>query len=691
MRKRKPEPGGKRTSATSPPTGRSRAAIWILSGIILLGLLLRVLYLAEIAKNPDFEFPLIDPSYHDYWARGLVTGDWLVPFGREDPQVFRYPFYRPPGYPYFLSILYRIKMNYLCPRIANMMIGLGSALLAFFLGRRRWGESTGLIFAALTAVYWIFIYFEGELVGETATVFLGLWLLMVLSGLTDRVTFLRCLFGGLILGLYTLFRPNVLIFLPFSALWLFWVLRRRKQVSLWWKTAPGLALGTVIMLIPSTVRNLAVSGEFVPLTTNLGVSLAVANNKVTDGTIHVIPGIEDLGTPFDWPRIVRRLERISGRELTHREASSYLVDQAFAFIRENPLDFLKLLGKKALFFWGPREIRNLREVHFARLYSPVLRAIPLNFSLVEALALVGFLLLFLENRKVRPRDVEGGSPEGKRWEATVLLIVFIGSYFISMLPFAAAARYRVPVIPFLLCFGSYGLTMMGGAWRRREWKKALLWTGGGAVFFALFSINITGYEPSLDRWHYDLALVYTDRQDWESAIREYREVIRLDPRAFRAYNNLGNIYTRREDYPRAAEYYRQVIRLRPDLAQPYNNLGSVLFRMEKLDEALKFFQAALRIRPDIAESHNNLGNVYFMKGNYEEAVKSYREALKYKPFHASIHFNLGKALVKQGRLEEAITHYSEALRINPDYQEARENLNRLLRIRNGAGDGGTSG
>jgi tetratricopeptide (TPR) repeat protein len=653
-----------------------RRGIWILAGVLFLGFILRVFYLIEIVDNPDFASPTIDPSYHDYWARGLVTGDWIVPSGEEDPQVFRHPFYRPPGYPYFLSLIYRIRMDYLAPRIANMIIGLASSLLAFFLGRRWWGRAAGLVFAALMATYWAFIYFEGELVGEPATVFLGLWLLLVISRLAEKATFLRCLLGGLILGLYALFRPNVLLFLPFLALWLLWVLRRRERASLWWKTAPGLVLGTVIMLVPPTIRNLAVSGELVPLTTNLGVSLAVANNEVTDGTIHIIPGIEDLGTPFDWPRIVRRLERISGRDLTHREASSYLVDQALDYIRENPGGFLGLLGKKTLFFWGPREIGNLKEIYFARKYSPVLSSIPLNFPLVLALSLVGFFLLFLENRKVSPAD----TPRRRRWEVTVLLIVFTGSYFFSMLPFAAAARYRVPVIPFLLCFGAYAISALGGKFARREWRGALLWTGGAAVLFGLFSIDFAGYRPKLDRWHYDLALAYTDREEWESAIREYEEVIRLQPTAIRAWNNLGNIYTLREDYPRAAECYRQVILLRPDIAHSYNNLGSVLFRMDRLDEALQYFQTALRLRPDMAESHNNVGNVYFRKGEHERAVESYREALRFKPLNASIHFNLGKVRAKQGRLEEAAAHYSKALRINPDHREARENLDQIFRL-----------
>lgn len=649
--------------------------IWNLAGILLLGLLLRVLYLNENRSNPDFAHPTIDPGYHDYWARGLVTGYWVVPSGEEDPQVFRHPFYRPPGYPYFLSLIYRIRMDYLAPRIANMVIGLGSALLSFLLGRRWWGRATGLVLAVLMAVYWAFIYFEGELIGEPATVLLGLWLILVLARLTERATFLRCLAGGLILGLYALFRPNVILFLPFACLWLIWVLRRNHRASLWRKTVPGLVLGTVVMLVPPAVRNLAVSGEFVPLTTNLGLSLAVANNEVTDGTIHVIPGIEDLGSPFDWPRIVRRLERNSGRRLSHREASAYLADQALTYIKGNPGGFFRLLGKKALFFWGPREIGNLKEVHYARKYSPVLSSIPLNFPLVMALALVGLSLLFLEDRKAPPADTFRGS----RWEATVLLLVFTGSYFLSMLPFAAAARYRVPIIPFLLCFGAYGIVAVGGKFARREWRGAFGWIGGAAVLFGLLSIDFAGYQPKLDRWHYDLALAYTDRKEWDSAVREYEEVIRLQPKAIRAWNNLGNIHTLRGDYERAEECYRQVILLRPDIAHSYNNLGSVLFRMDRLDEALRYFQTALRLRPDMAESHNNVGNVHFRRGDYEEAAASYREGLKYKPLNDSIHFNLGKALARQGLREEAAAHYAEALRINPGHREAREDLDRLDR------------
>ena len=45
---------------------------FILAGILLLGLILRVAYLGEVVAKPDCDAPLSDASYNDYWARGLV-------------------------------------------------------------------------------------------------------------------------------------------------------------------------------------------------------------------------------------------------------------------------------------------------------------------------------------------------------------------------------------------------------------------------------------------------------------------------------------------------------------------------------------------------------------------------------------------------------------------------------------------
>ena len=689
--------------------------------ILLTGFSLRGLYLLEIKDNPDFAYPAIDGSYHDYWARGLITGNWAVPPGREDPQIYRYPFYRPPGYAYFLALIYRVSgFSYFWPRVAQMLIGIGSALLAFFLGRRWFGRAVGLIFSLLMSTYWIFIYFEGELIGVALAVFLGLLLLSVLGRFTgigyrslENLVVAPKAFGahrethptpvpvglpfggvptgkgcgyklrykgiwgnglisGLLLGLYALFRPNVLLFLPVAAGWIIWVARRRK--ARWGWTLACLVLGTGVALAPVTIRNYAVGGEFVPIATNLGVSSRVANNELTDATTHVIPGLGDIGTPYDWPRIVRHLERRLGRKLSHSGASSYLTGEALRFMRERPGKFFRLLGRKALLFWGPSEIRNIKEIHFARLHSPVLRNIPANFPFVVSLSVIGVFLLFL--------DIRAGSGSGEfinrgRFEVAVLLALFIGTYFFSMLPFAAAARYRVPIIPFLLLFGAYGLKRMGEFGVRREWLRMAFCLGVGAVFYILVSKNYAGHHPSPEKWHYDLALAYTDQEDWYHAVREYEEAVELKPDFVRAYNNLGNIYTLLGDYEKAVGYYNRVIQLRPDLAQGYSNLGNALYRQGMLDKAISYLKKALMIRPDLVEAHNNLGVVLLRRGRTEEAIGHYREALVYKPADVTARVNLSNALIRQGKVAEARKLLETALRIQPDCEAARRALEKI--------------
>ena len=181
---------------------RLRTAL-ILAGIILVGLVLRVSYLREIVKGPAFSHPQIDAGYHDYWAHALATGNWEISQGfieTGDPEIQTSPYFRPPGYPYFLAAVYYFSGgSYLAARIVQMTLGLINCLLAYFLGKRIFGSATGLIAAVFMAAYWGFIYFEGELLAPVLLITLGLSLMHVLLLWCDRLTFWRGILGGVVL------------------------------------------------------------------------------------------------------------------------------------------------------------------------------------------------------------------------------------------------------------------------------------------------------------------------------------------------------------------------------------------------------------------------------------------------------------------------------------------------------------
>ena len=64
--------------------------------------------------------------------------------------------------------------------------------------------------------------------------------------------------------------------------------------------------------------------------------------------------------------------------------------------------------------------------------------------------------------------------------------------------------------------------------------------------------------------------------DYDRAVAEFSEAIRLKPDNARAYYNRGQAYRHRGDYGKALTDYGEAIRLKPDLMEAYNNDSRLL-------------------------------------------------------------------------------------------------------------------
>jgi len=640
-----------------------RKTILIVLPILLAAIAGRILYLGELKKNPGYRGPGIDGAYHLYWARGLATGTWTVPEGRDDPEIFRFPFYRPPAYPYLLSLVFRLAgTGPLAPRLVQMLLGVAAALLLGRLGRSWFGFPAGLAAGLGAATYWTFLYYEGELLGVSCTVLLTAVLLALLArtGLSGGGA--PALFSGLVLGTYALFRPNVLLFFPVAAGWLLVVSPRR------W-AAPGLLLaGILLALVPSAWRNYKISGEFVPIGTNLGISIAVANNPDSRGTTHTIPGLGEIGTPFDWPRLVRTLERQQAMEpgsLSHRAAANLLTGRALGWIRDHPGAFLRLLGRKALFFWGPREVRNIRELELERRHSRLLSRLPLSWSSVLALGLAGFVLVFLDFRK--------GS-WARRY--AVLAGSFILAYFLSVWPFAVAARYRVPVVPALLLLGGAAISRLVRLLRRREWGPLSRRVGAVVVLGLFFSLDFTGYEISPEKWHADRGLSFFAAGEYDRAAAEFEEAALVAPGYAEGLINLGAAYRKLGRNDQAISAYRRALNFK-ESGRARSNLAESLLAAGRIPEALREYRLALADEPDYTRIRTEYARALEQSGRREEAESQYRTVLSVDSGNIAVRLSLGVLLAQTGRAAEAAEQFRLVLELEPGNRAARHNLARL--------------
>lgn len=673
------EPENAATSQTPSPAKRSD---WLwLAAILLVGLLLRGVYLHEIMQQPDFDHPAMDPQFNDYWARALVTGDYTPPEGYPDPFIRTTPHGRPPGYPYFLAAIYSVfGLNYTTPRIIQMALGLLNVILIFLLGRSIFNRSVGLVAAALMATYWVFIHFEGELTYPSVAVFLLLIFMLIIRSWSLKPTVARALLAGLAFGLFLLFRPNGALLVPVLCIWMMWL---RGGIKTWRSVLPSaiaVCVGVVIPIAPPLIRNVVVAHDFVFLSSYGGVNLWVGNNPNADCMTPKIPDLEEIAgfedwTCFHYPTIVRGLGRKLGKpDLKFSEASQYFYQQARSFMLHHPLKTLELTFKKFLVFWGPVETTNDKVLQWAKWKSPTLRWLP-GFPWIAALFVSGCTVMLMDSCR-RRQWVRG------TWAMPGVMLLFIFGYCASVIPYFVAGRYRIPVIPFLILFGAYGLHAFWQGVRQKDYRVAATWSGVFLGSLALASIQFVAYTPDLAIWHHQRAIAFREKGDLDSAIAEVHKEIEANPRYADAYDFLGTLLAKSGRQEDALEAYQKALSIEPDNPTVINNIGHELDKLGRIDDALHYFQRAVEVNPQLPIARNNLGNALLGLGKPDEALVQYQEALRLDPADKFAQYNMGNALREMKEYGEAEKRYKAALQIDPRNPDIPNNLGLLYADQN---------
>ena len=115
--------------------------------------------------------------------------------------------------------------------------------------------------------------------------------------------------------------------------------------------------------------------------------------------------------------------------------------------------------------------------------------------------------------------------------------------------------------------------------------------------------------------------------DYDQAIALYTRSIEAFPTA-EAYTYRGWSYSYLGEYEKAIAECLQAIRVDPDFGNPYNDIGAYLIEHGKLDEAIPWLEKATRAKRYEAYCypHFNLGRVYEQKHQWQEARQCYARA-----------------------------------------------------------------
>jgi 4-amino-4-deoxy-L-arabinose transferase-like glycosyltransferase len=408
----------------------------------------RLIFLNQIkTADPDFFQPAqgTDMGMYDQSAMDMVNGTPLVG-----------PFFYHPLYYYFLSFNYFIYgHNLFILRLVMGFLGLLTCWLTYSIAQRVFNRQVAVITSILLAFCGYLIYYESVILSIGLTTFFSTAaIFFLLKDADPSVSPCLCgesikiknnIFSGIFIGLACLSQPNVLLFVPFVAFWFIfkWGMKKGGEYAILCLTA------AFIIISPVTLKNYLDSGRFVLISTSGEINFWLGNHRGSLGWFDVYGN---------------ELEALEKR--VHSEGQSVYLDDVWQFIKDDPKEYLNLLIKKKLLFWGSWDIPHQVGYDYGRQYSSLLRS-PFMFDFAP-LAILGLTGMIISLRRW--------------WRKCLILYLFTIVYSFSVYIIMVHGRYRPPVLLPLIIFGSFFIWWL---WEQIKSKKYLFITVAGLLLCAI--------------------------------------------------------------------------------------------------------------------------------------------------------------------------------------------------------------
>ncbi|HBB96093.1 MAG TPA: hypothetical protein DC054_11945 [Blastocatellia bacterium] len=307
---------------------------WVVFGIAFLLRLGAGLFSGQLWHPETLEY--------DGMARSLLAGHGLV---FEHLQV-PYHSFAPPLYPWLSAASY-----WLCGSLILLMmlqVVAGSALavaVAQIAGRFSAGAIAPLAAGLLIAFHpGLIIYNVNKAHPLTFDALFFTLAVLQAFRLRERTTVRRAIEFGVIVGLGTLSRATLIIFLPLVAMWLVWVLRK-GSLKLVVRAIVVAGLCTTAIVIPWTIRSSLLHHQFVFMLTTDAEDFWRGNNPNATGSTYATAERTELEmlTPRELADLLRQRDEVA--------QANWFTARSHAFIREHPREFVRLTAVKMLHFW----------------------------------------------------------------------------------------------------------------------------------------------------------------------------------------------------------------------------------------------------------------------------------------------------------------------------------------------------
>ncbi|MCP5513363.1 MAG: tetratricopeptide repeat protein [Leptospiraceae bacterium] len=184
------------------------------------------------------------------------------------------------------------------------------------------------------------------------------------------------------------------------------------------------------------------------------------------------------------------------------------------------------------------------------------------------------------------------------------------------------------------------------------------------------ALQLIQKSPNVSEYHRILGQIYFEEGNHEDAINCFIDALRWDPENESALLLMGNLFSRyKNDTETAIDYYEQVLKHKPEDYLAMNNVGWNLFLAGKIGEGKKYLSRAIQVKPDFPNSHYALALVADKEGDFKNCFEKALDAVRFNPKKDELYKNSlklaedsAKKWIENNQLERLFEDYLALLK-----------------------------
>ncbi len=159
---------------------------------------------------------------------------------------------------------------------------------------------------------------------------------------------------------------------------------------------------------------------------------------------------------------------------------------------------------------------------------------------------------------------------------------------------------------------------------------------------------------------------FLKNQDYDNAIKELKNAIKIDERNFKSYYLIGRAFYKKSDFESAKNYLLKAIGLKNNDFSSNILLATVFEKMGDYDNAIAKYRIAENLRPGDFGVHYGLGRTFYKVGKIYKALNELLIANEKNAGNFEVNFILGKIYYEKGDFKNSVKYFKFCEAKNPD-------------------------